>query len=78
MKAIVIVTGVLCSIACLAAGFIYIFDFGNKPLSIESTFWAMPLICPAAYGVYLKWKRIGTVAQALLYSLATVGAYEIV
>jgi hypothetical protein len=38
----------------------------------------MPLICPAAYGLYLKSKKVGAVAQAILYALATVGSYQMI
>jgi hypothetical protein len=78
LKASIVVSGLFCAVACIAAVCVYAFDFANRPLSSESTFWAMPMICPAAYGIYLKSKQIGAVSQAILYALATVGAYQMI
>lgn len=73
-----IIVGVFCVIASLAAVGIYLFDFGNEPLSSESLFWAMPIVCPIAFVAYLKSKTIGSAAQIVLYSLAVVGAYQMI
>lgn len=78
MRLINVVAGCLCGIACIAAVAIYLFNFANEPLSSESLFWAMPMICPAAYAVYLKSKPLGAAGQLTLYALATTGAYHLI
>ena len=72
-----VLSGIFCAIASVGALSIFLFDFGNRPLSSESTFWAMPLACPFALVIYLKSKRIGAAIQLVLYSLAALGAYQI-
>lgn len=78
MKASTVVVGVLCVAACLTGLAIYLFDFANKPLSSESTFWAMAVVCPVAFGTYLKSKKIGAVLLMVLYASATAGAYQMI
>jgi len=41
-------------------------------------FWVMPMICPAAYRVYLKSKKIGALAQTIFFALALGGAYQVI
>ncbi len=64
--------------ASLAALCIYLFNFGNQVRSGESMFWAMPMVCPVAFVVYLKSKRIGAAVQLVLYSSAIFGAYQMI
>lgn len=73
-----VLLGLVCGVAFLAAVYVYLFGFGNQTLSSESTFWAMPMACPLAFVLYLKWKSFGTAVQLSLYSLATIGAYQII
>jgi hypothetical protein len=71
-----IVVGVFCVVAFVAAAGVYLFDFANKPVSIESMFWIMPMVSPIAYVAYMKVKPIGLAAQAILYLLTVFGAYR--
>jgi hypothetical protein len=71
-----IVLGVLCVVASLSAGAIYLFDFGPDPLSVKSFFWAAPIISPVALVVYLRSRIGGACIQAALYALAVLGAYK--
>jgi hypothetical protein len=70
--------GILCAAASLSSLGIYFFGYAGGALSRESLFWAMPLICPIAFIVYLKTRTFGALTQSLLYALATYGAYHVV
>jgi hypothetical protein len=70
--------GLLCGLTSLAALAIYLFGYGSQPLSLESFFWAAPMLCPLAFLVYLKSKIGGSAAQAILYTLSVVGAYAMI
>lgn len=65
--------GVLCALACVVAGVIYLFGYGNAPLTAESLFWAAPMLSPIAFLIYLRWKRAGAIAMMLLYAAAVTG-----
>lgn len=56
----------------------WLFAFGNLPLSVESLYLAAPLCCPLAFFVYRKSRLLGTSAQAALYALALVGAFQMI
>ena len=70
--------GVLCGTAFIAALFIYLFGFANQSISVESLFWAMPLICPIAFVLYLKSRPFGAALQIILYMLAILGSYNMI
>ena len=71
-------TGFLCLIASLSAGAIYLFGFGNEPLSLTALFWAAPLLSPVAWIVYIKFRTAGMATQAALYVMAIIGAYHVI
>lgn len=66
--------GVLCGLACITAGLMYLFSFGNAPLATESLFWAAPILSPIAFLVYLRWERAGAIVMLLLYAAAVTGS----
>jgi hypothetical protein len=78
LKKYTIVVGIFCMVACLAAVAVYLFGFANKPLSSESLFWAMPIVSPIAFVIYLKSKTVGSVFQTVLYSFAVYGAFQMI
>ena len=78
MKFDTVAAGTFCTVASLAAMCIYLSGFAHTPWSSDLLFLAMPIVCPLAYLAYLKSKRAGTVAQAVLYSFASFGGYHMI
>jgi len=72
-----ILLGILSTIVSLSAIAIYMFGFSG-PISVESLFWAAPLLFPIAFLVYLKSKLGGASTAAVLYALAVIGAFYLI
>ena len=70
--------GVFCAFACLGAAAIYFWGMGNEPFTRESWFWAAPLLSPVAYLIFLRWRRLGTIAMLLLYAAACAGSARMI
>jgi hypothetical protein len=70
--------GVFSAIASAGAAAIYLFGFANQSISLESLFWAMPMLSLIAFLVYLRSRTVGVIAMLVLYAAAILGANQIV